>query len=223
MYKLIRPPKFGNTIVTNEEKAPIFNVDDLKSIWGSTNNTYRSLHIQKVKERLDGLIETENWDCQLIRSDQDISGIEITECIIYYLCGFICRVLRKRFTCQTCLEGLQYSKNSVKNNSLTALIDVKTRGYLIYANINLFNLLNFVNKYFAENFYTSSSIYEDTISYVIENYNFTFPCNDHKSDVLSFILHYFVWLRMIQFTNTSNKNVTKNTTAKRKLSKLQKT
>lgn len=87
----------------------------------------------------------------------------------------------------------------------------------------MFNLLNFVNYYFTENFCTSSNIYEDTISYVIENYEFTFPCNDHKNDVLSFILHYFVWLRMVQFTNMSNKNVVKNTSAKRKLSKLQKT
>jgi len=48
----------------------------------------------------------------------------------------------------------------------------------------------------------------------------TFPCNDHKTEIMTNIFQYYITMRMKQFTLSQNKQLKKKIYKKKKLSKL---
>lgn len=137
--------------------------------------------------------------------------------LCFHVVGYLCKQLRRRFPgCTTCTKCFS---NEAYCSSISTLIDLKTRGGLIHANKHLFNLVSFIESCFVKNS-KNSEVFDLTIDDVIENYNFSFPCEIHGAEVLSYAIFYYVRLRMKQFCYQENKKHTTKARMHKKLAKL---
>jgi len=102
-----------------------------------------------------------------------------------------------------------------------AFINLKTRGYLIYPNHNFFKLITAIEEGYAK-YCTDPDVFNKTIDHVLEEHSdlLTFPCNDHKTEIMTNIFQYYITMRMKQFTLSQNKQLKKKSYKKKKLSKL---
>jgi len=58
-------------------------------------------HLHLLKNKLDRLIETSEWECDDI-IEEDYEMASIIDCIIYYVSGFITKKMLKHISCDTC-------------------------------------------------------------------------------------------------------------------------
>ena len=94
IYKVLQPPKFGNCKVQKDSQKPIISLEDVKSIFENRTESYSKSHIEKIKAKLDNLIET--TDCEVDEVfDHDYNKAPVLDCIIYYITGFVCRKMKK--------------------------------------------------------------------------------------------------------------------------------
>lgn len=183
-----------------------------------TNNTAASGpdFVSQIKEKLDDLVSLEGWECEDIIPKHKSDGGHVTDCIIYYVTGFLCRKMRRVSSCPTCLSAFSVESNSSAEADLT---NVKTRGGLTHPNAHIFHLLKHTERFFVDyaDFHT---VYWDTIDAVIDTYTMTFPCADHKEEVIAQLLHYYVSMRMRQHCKHVNAMMTKQSQEKKKQAKL---
>lgn len=66
------------------------------------------------------------------------------------------------------------------------------------------------------------SVFQETIDDFLENSTslLTFPCDEHKTEILMFMVRYYTTTRMRQFSNIENKNQNKINLKKKKYVKL---
>lgn len=218
IYKLIKPPKFGNCSLIEDQMKPSITFNDFKTIFGEKkDNSMRMENINKLKERLDGLIITNDWECDEI-IEQDYGMPEVVDCIVYYLTGYVCKRFSKSTICALCKDAL-IGSGSADEAQLTNL---KTRGALFHPNMKIYNLLRITEVHFAK-YCTSHEVYELTLSAVLEEMsNFTFPCEDHKEDMVANILFYYIYVRMRQHVKQESGEATKRSREKKKESRLHK-
>lgn len=88
---LIKPPKFGNCEVVASESPPVLTLSDLKLVF--TEDDKAETLLQQLKNKLDGLVSAD-IECEEV-FDHAYGMPEAVDCIIYYLCGFVCRKLLK--------------------------------------------------------------------------------------------------------------------------------
>jgi len=100
------------------------------------------------------------------------------------------------------------------------LVNLKTKGGLIHPNEFVFKILSAVEDSFSK-FCDSNDVFELTLNNFFEEYGpIKFPCPDHKTEILKFILSDYIVMRMRQYTLVMNKNQNKNNAKKKKHSKL---
>ncbi|KAL4084330.1 hypothetical protein QTP88_028154 [Uroleucon formosanum] len=100
-YKLLKPPKFSNCSVNNYElMESTISFDDYKSIFGGDTG---STVLQKLKNRLDSIVEYDDWKGEDLIANNHKSP-ELVEIVIYYASGYLCRCLLKTTKCETCLS-----------------------------------------------------------------------------------------------------------------------
>ena len=132
--------------------------------------------------------------------------------------GYLCKQVLRRFKpCPICSDAIL--KPDKKPTPVSALVDLRSRGGLIHANSQFFNLIRFVEMCFAKHA-GSAAVFDLTIDEVLCSYNFTFPCKYHASQILSFAICYYVRLRMRQFAYQENQKLKKKFVPQKELSKL---
>lgn len=91
VYSIIKPPKFGNCTVSNDESPPILiSISDLKAIYGKNKSKY-CMYLQDIKKKLDAVLENDDWEADDIinaNNDHCYTPAPILDCIIYYVTGF---------------------------------------------------------------------------------------------------------------------------------------
>lgn len=121
-YKLLKPPKFGNCSV-NEDKSvtSAISLEDYKNIFGGDVS---STALQNLKNRLDLIVEQDDWDGEDIIAD-NYKSPELVEIVIYYASGYLCRRLLKSTNCETCLKPFL---TNLKTSDLAVadLVNMKT-------------------------------------------------------------------------------------------------
>lgn len=224
IYKLIKPPSFGNCTITEQEQTSLITVNDLKLIWKEDDEPTRKYYINKLKTKLDGLIIREDWDIDNVFSEHDYCGSEVIECVVYYVTGYLCRKLLKLFhNCEICKKSLALPNDvGTVDRSVALLTNIKTKGYLIHPNINFYKLISHTEEYFSNHITNSADIYNDTTEYILENYNFSYPCEEHKYDVMACTLHNYLLLRMRQYCKQEDSKRFQQSKEKKKLSRLEK-
>ena len=119
-------------------------------------------------------------------------------------------------TCTACKAALTECKVL---SSAAQLVEMKTRGGLIHANMHFFSLINYTEKCFAK--HASNKFVSDrTVDDVLTNYEFTFPCHKPGLEILAYAIFYYIRLRMRQFTYQENGKIKKEAIKIRKTAKL---
>ncbi|KAG0417767.1 hypothetical protein HPB47_005370 [Ixodes persulcatus] len=201
--------RFGNCDVL-ESETPMLSFTKFKAVFRDNEPT-QALPIEELRERLDGLISTSEWECDdLIPNDDD--QVEVVYCIIYYIAGYLSRRLKKFSNCTTCLSGLSTSQLEAPVASLTIS---KDRGRLTHPNVHLFALLQAAEGQFRGH-RSEHDVYWSTIDFVIEECPLYFPCEEHKTDMISTILYYYIGMRMRQCCKQDSRNMRKESQNKKK-------
>lgn len=221
MYKIIRPPKFGNC---SASEGAAITLEDYKNCFDeSKNDSHRKSHISRLKIKIQHLIETETWEAQdLIEIDESVEfSSDMLDLIIYCNCGYICRKMLKKLTCQNCRKAFM----SQKENSIFPLaehINSKNKGSLIYANFNLYKMLRNVETAFIKHMKDPEVYYKVLEDISNDNINLSFPCNIHKCDVIPELLHDYILMRMLQYSRLIRKESKKLSLDLKKESRVKK-
>lgn len=80
----------SNKYLTFKENVPRIPLTDLKSIIHDQNNiTERENKINKLKEKIDGIIKEDCWSFDDIFLDHNYCSLDssIFECVVYFLAG----------------------------------------------------------------------------------------------------------------------------------------
>lgn len=91
-----------------------------------------------MKTKLDGLIAN-NVECE-IAFDHIYAVFEVSECIVYYVTGFMCRKLQNMTSCTACKNGLTES-GKISELPEAELVNCKTRGGVVHPTKSIFSLL----------------------------------------------------------------------------------
>lgn len=100
--------------------------------------------------------------------------------------------MRKATTCAACLSAFSVETNM---STAAALTNAKTRGGLTHPTFGIFNLLKHAERLFVD-YADWNTVYWDTIDGVLDTYTLTFPCPEHKEEVIARLRHYYVSMRM---------------------------
>lgn len=171
--------------------------------------------INELKAKLDGLVESEKECEDFLYNEPDSASV--TDCVVYYVTGFLCRKLLKCTECLACKTGLTASANMTRPEA--ALVIQKTRGGLLHANVAIFSLVKEIEDKFQRHA-SDKNVYDITVDYILDNYKMSFACREHKVDIMAQVVHYYVALRMRQYCKQLKKNEENKTQKLRKLSKL---
>lgn len=131
-----------------------------------------------------------------------------------YLCKQVLKIYKK---CRSCQEVIR-SDSSIQS-SVSQLVDLKSRGGLIHANLQFFHLISHVESCFVK-YASCADVFDCTVDEVLSSYKFTFPCSEHASKILSYALVYYIRLRMRQNAHQENLKVKQKFVVKKKLSKF---
>lgn len=213
IYSLVKPPKYGNCQLLPSEEPRLLTLSDLTSAF--KDDVPSQSRLDELKSRLDGFVQ-DGIECEDIFDCVPASD-SITDCIIYYVCGFLCRKLLKNINCSMCKLGLIAKGDPPRAEG--ALIVLKTRGGLAHPNAALVHLLKETEQQFQKHA-GDKQAYDLTIDFVLDNYNLSFPCHEHKVDIMAQVLHYYVGMRMRQYCKQLKKNESNKSQKLRKLSKL---
>jgi len=112
---ILKPPKTGNCQIL-DSTTPKITLDDLKKL-SKSNLSERQQKIEKLKEKINNIIDEDDecdpLDAAVVDIIPDHNYCEIQkatakECVIYYICGFMCRqIVLKRTKCLNCLSALK--------------------------------------------------------------------------------------------------------------------
>lgn len=214
LYSLLKPPKFGNCEV-QENETSLLDFAAFKDVFqGKTMDTYKE-HLDELRRKMDGLIETEEWECEDVLCTDDTIP-EVADCIVYYVTGFLSRKVKTMFSCSVCRDSLSVRANSGNEAALT---NSKTQGGLVHPNSNLFKIVRVAEDYFSKHC-DDHDVFWNTTDHVIAYGDMSFPCNDHKTDAMARILHYYVLMRMRQCCKAKNRDAEKQCREKKKESRL---
>lgn len=101
-YSLMKPPKFGNCGLQGSQKRCALTLTDLKLAFQEAGA--QTTKLKELKEKLDGLVSAEVECEDVFDHVYEIPGT--SECIVYYLAGFMCRKLLRNTVCLVCRGGL---------------------------------------------------------------------------------------------------------------------
>ncbi|KAH8036118.1 hypothetical protein HPB51_017929 [Rhipicephalus microplus] len=202
LYSLVKPPKFGNCTLPDKRQAAVVTLSDIREIYKGSA-AQRTGKLDELKRKLDGLIDEGSWECDdVFDFDDPDTDATVVECIVYYVTGFVSRKLRNGTTCSICKNALQ-GKQGLASVPEADLVNCKTRGWLTHPNMHLFDFFKYTEEQFAK-YAGDRDAYDKTTDAVLENFHFTFPCGTHKEEMLAKLLHYYICLRMRQYSITGS-------------------
>ncbi|KAH9374404.1 hypothetical protein HPB48_010869 [Haemaphysalis longicornis] len=207
--------KYGDCSVV-EGKTALLVVSDFRALISTDEQLTSTDFVAQVKEKLDNLVSADDWDCEEVIRQHGGDVTEVTDCIFYYVTGFICRKMRKVTTCAACLSAFRVKTNT---STAAALTNAKTRGGLTHPTVGIFNLFKHAERLFVD-YADWNTVYWDTIDGVLDTYTLTFPCCEHKEEAIAQLLHYYVSMRMRQHCQHVNGALKKQSQEKKKLAKL---
>lgn len=102
VYSILRPPKTGNCKILDSNENKI-TISDLKDSFNNDIESERMKKINSLKSKLDTfVIHNVEIDDVFESNIHNYNKVEATECVVYYLCGYLARYFAKRITCEVC-------------------------------------------------------------------------------------------------------------------------
>lgn len=213
LYSILKPPKTGNCSILDVH-APKITISELKEIFQS-NESIRDIKLKDIRSKIDEIVEEGHWEADDIFIDHPYNDSSALNCIIYYASGYIAREIAKSTSCKVCIDAL-VSPNKYVDVPDAHLVNIKTKGALTHPNTHLFQLINIIEKSFAKHcaeYDVFDSIIEETLN------KLSFPCVNHKGEIILKILTNYSVMRMRHFAVQQNREQ-KLSQKKKKLAKL---
>lgn len=205
-YSILAPPKYGNCSIEKEIKLPLITLNDIKSLYQKSNKE-TGLSIDIIKSKLNNAIRNDDWDIHdVFESEHDYAKPEAFDCIIYYITGRVCQQLLKCTKCSTCKQAL--ITNSENCNSKAKLSDMLVECF-VHPHIGFYNFIKKFESLFIKHC-DDINVADAILSDVINCNMLTFPCEIHKLDVVSYIVHYYVQMRLSRLCTDLNNNIKNN-------------
>ncbi|XP_011883692.1 PREDICTED: uncharacterized protein LOC105570853 [Vollenhovia emeryi] len=179
VYSVIKPPKYGNCTVSSDAKPiTLISINEIKAIYGNKRERQSAEYQRKIKEKLDQVLQYD-WEADDVfdlHSEHNYTLSPILDCVIYYVTGYLCKqILTKYNSCAACEEAVRTTNCE---SSVSQLVDMKSRGGLIHANLRFFHLICYIEASFAK--YSSDvDVFNLTLDEVLDSYTFTYPCKEH--------------------------------------------
>lgn len=207
LYKVLKPPKFGNcrNVDSLQQQRPKMSFEDFKKAFAVNEcKSFKKVHVENIQKKLDGYIQSDAWECDDIIEVNEEMSEEIIDCVIYYICGFICRKMLTKTKCDLCRKAFSSQRESA-TLPVAKLVNIKSKGGLIHPNTHLYKMFRAIETLFIKNI-NSENVYHNVINEIADkDVKLSFPCDTHKNDVISNCIHYYLTVRMRQFARLENK------------------
>lgn len=225
IYKIIRPPKFGNCSNSDElqKKQARITLEDFKNCFSENTESYRQQYIKQLQQRIENIIDTDSWEMENVIEISESSELstEIINLVIYCNCGWICRKMLKKVTCNTCQTAFKSQEENAMY-PVADLLNTKNKGKLIYAKMTLFKMLQQIELLFTK-YIEDKEIYFKILDDVSANkVSLSFPCGEHKNRIIPELLHDYILIRMLQHTRIIRKEASKTSNNLKKESRTKK-
>ncbi|XP_011701075.1 PREDICTED: uncharacterized protein LOC105457866, partial [Wasmannia auropunctata] len=97
-FSVIKPPQYGNCMVVNDE-GPMVVLSDIKELYKDSRHNQTSL--TKLKEKLNN-INNHNDEYLDVFLEHDYSQLEVIDCVIYQVTGYLSKHILKFVKCDIC-------------------------------------------------------------------------------------------------------------------------
>lgn len=177
----------------------LITIKELKDIYHNPANAVTLR--QELQKKLENIIEKSDWDFN-DAVEHDYALPDVLDCLIYYVTGYISRHMLKHSSCSVCRSAFE-NPVSYSSNPIARLVNMKAEDGLIHPNIKLFYFIRSLENLFFKycKFY---NVYELILTDVLAENALSFPCARHGEEVMAFIIHYYMSMRMRQFVNVNN-------------------
>lgn len=108
----------------------------------------------------------------------------------------MCRKMPKNSVCSVCRQSLA-EESEVHAQPESTPVKCKTRGGLVHPKGSIFFLLQEAEKQFQQHA-TQRNAYDLTVEGLLEKHTFSFPCWEHKEDIMENLLPFYIAMRMAQ-------------------------
>ncbi|XP_050063214.1 uncharacterized protein LOC126552537 [Aphis gossypii] len=198
------------------DNIPMITIADLKEIINdSTNTPARINKIEKLKLKINTIVENGCWEADDIFLEHNYSDSTVFDCLVYYLAGYISKRLVAQSKCELCKTHLK-NLNTSQTGPEADLVNIKNRGYLTHPNNNIFKIFKLLELSFAK-FANTPNVFEDAFEHFLsQNVTFDFPCTEHRTDILMDMYSYYLIMRMRQHSYQQNQNNKKINKTKKK-------
>lgn len=213
LFSTLRPPTTGNCTV-NKQECPelLISLQNLKSIFESSSANDNAINI--IKQKLETCINNADWDFEEI-IEHDYAQPEVIDCVLYYMTGFLGNQILKHMKCETCCKAITAHEWCIPEDVIVNIYKDK----LIPVNTNFYKFIKYLESLFQKHCHRQNVL--DFILHEISESNFlSFPCTDHKQDVVPFIVFSFIQFRMRQICQQKTAEKKKENLYKKKVSKF---
>lgn len=224
----MKPPKFGNCREEglNDEQHPEERItfEEFKEAFKDTSSqSEKRKRIENLSNKLrkDKLVKFQNWEAPETLQMEDVLSTELLDNIIYSNCGFLCRKMTNDKIIKNCSFCMQAFSSNEDNwiFPIANLIDIRSRGKLIYANLELFRIIKSIDCLYIE--HHGNNVYQKVVDTIIsQKMLFTFPCDEHKVDVISCLIDTYLLLNLWHYRRNDSRTKTKRSKEFKKEAKL---
>ena len=226
MFSILKPPKSGNcsSPIETETSSPLLSITRIKEIYGAVEQK-KSKALNEIKNKLNVVINVDADVTNLTDAvDHDYVLPEVVDCLVYYSTGILCKQLQSYIKCEVCRAAFLSSVNDRGDQlmSYQPVAILANEDGLTHPSPRLFNLIQIIERSFVKNC-ELRDVYELVINDVTKNNVFSFPCEEHSSELISIVLHSYLTSRMREFIKNEMIHIRdqeKMNFAKKKLARL---
>ena len=201
LFSILKPPKSGNcsSSIETEPSVPLLSITRIKEIYG-TDIKNKSKALNEIKDKLNVVISADADFTDFTNAvDHDYVLPEVIDCLVYYSTGILCKRLQSYIICKVCRAAFLSSVNDkgdqlMSNQPVAILIN---EDGLTHPSTRLFNLIQIIERSFVKNC-KLQNVYGLVVNDVTEDNVFSFPCEEHSSEIISIVLHPYLTLRMCE-------------------------
>lgn len=210
----------GNCLA--QDSTRMLNIKEITNVHAERNRD-RDISVAELQEKIDIILPT-NFD-------------EFTENIIAYIAGFVVKSLKRKVSCETCLNALCSSKD--EQNTYFNLISRKSRGGLLYPSKSVFiicqkiekiikNVINLVGGLPPKDILITLLLKESSTFLLDPNifsslaehvFDYTIYENSHEMNLIESIIRTYSLIRSNSAANKINANIS-GEKIRKQLSKL---
>ncbi|KZS19710.1 Uncharacterized protein APZ42_013770 [Daphnia magna] len=147
--------------------------------------------------------------------------------VIFYIGGYMVNKIQKRSKCMTCIDSVKGGLESLpKDFAAQDLTELKSKGYLKFASLNLFMLLKVVEKEIQKKIYIGQifrpNSFTDIITSLVEHQLPQISCQDHMQVFMTNIIMDFMYTRMKCIAKEKRLKITEDKRVKEKSTRKEK-